>query len=265
MALNFNISDVNHLANTQLPADTLNREINNVLKFYKATITAVAPLYNGAVEKNITDSTSQTDLNNIIQNIFEKFYTAQSLVGEKGISISAGKIGHANIISGGTVGSQITNYDAYNTTIYIPYLTVDNYGHITAKSNSIVNFPKPYLYPTDDWSGNIEIGKWDIVESNITNVTINSSFSSYCIYEIVIGGYSDSISYSNVTIDQSVQFSIVVTGTGLTSTNKNKPLSQLFGNSSRILFYTATNKLYIGTDISKTIYLKKIIKYEIKA
>ena len=143
MAISFDIKDANHLVNSQLAATTLNDEINNVIKFYRAMITYLSPLYPGSA--NITDGIGQDILNGIIGDSLNQI---NNLTANRGIQIVNKAVGHTNQISQSsatTAGLSVSESYAYNQFMYVPYIKIDNHGHITEMKNNYFRIPIQYL------------------------------------------------------------------------------------------------------------------------
>lgn len=184
MAINFDIKDANHLVNSQLAATTLNDEINNVIKFYRAMITYLSPLYPGSA--NITDGIGQDTLNGIIGDSLNQI---NNLTANRGIQIVNKAVGHSSTTTGVKVaGLTSNNSKAYSVNINIPYIILDDYGHIANMQNRYITIPYPSILPVLVFSGSETIG------ANYKTVSLTEQINPNYIYAITFAGYETFIS-----------------------------------------------------------------------
>ncbi len=252
MSVSFNISNASHVPNSQLAANTLNVEINNVLKFYQATITALSK-YDTSYSASISDDTTQSDINTIVEELFKRL---NNLTFEKGLTLNSGAVGHTNSITATSKG-QSTSYStsAYDKSLSIPYITVDSYGHITALSAATVKIPYQYLTAESLYSGNLDITDDN---RNYKTCSLSSSISSNDLLEFrfLVSGeisyYSDGI-YTNH----------LVSGAAIDKTS-TKPAEIYVSNSDRVYLYqsgSSTIKIYSDHSVK----LVGIIRYKLSS
>lgn len=247
MAITFNISDANHVPNSQLAANTLNVEINNVLKFYKSTIEALSK-YDSSYSATISDDITQESLNTIIEDLFKKI---NNFTFTKGISLVNGAIGHTNSITASTKGQSTSYSNAYDKTIYVPKISVDSYGHVTSLSDATIKVPYQNLTTEVLYSGALSI------ESNsFISVNLSSSVSQNDLLEFQFTVYGERSRFYN-----GLDYNFITSGSHINNESYLLPVEILVSNTDRAFLYLSGSTLYIKAEHMMT--LGKIIKYKL--